>query len=279
MTLGQRVFWVLILLVLSPLILAEQKVTRLRADGPMVGLTAYDLIRNFGGKKSIESPDLYSKNHPEFEHIYEDTDGIVGHHFVFVLHRDLDKDRDKYLKFSDRQRNEIKAYSGSRDKLKGFEGESLTYRWKFKLEPDMSLSKNFSHFFQLKSVDDGIGMPILTISGRSFKGQKWLGLSHAAVDKPSILDKKLWKEVAGVWLEAECTVTYSNNGALKLSVKRMSDNQAIFDFESNNIDMWRGTKKDHFVRPKWGFYRSLKSRHMLASEQDSIRFADFAVTK
>jgi hypothetical protein len=266
-------------LAFSPLTFSQPKTSILQADGPNQGLTAYELIKNFAGKKSIESPDLYPENHPEIQHIYEETDDSVGHHFVFLLHRDLDKDRDKYIKFSDRQRNEIKAYSGSASRLKGYEGDNLTYHWKFKLDPNMSLSKNFSHFFQLKSVDNGIGMPILTISGVNYKGDKWLGLSHAAVQKSSILLKTPWDDVSGVWLEAECKVTYSDSGSLMVKVKRVSDNKTIMAYESSNIDMWRGTKKEHFVRPKWGFYRSLKSKHMLGSEQDTIRFADFKIIK
>ncbi|MEP1552473.1 MAG: hypothetical protein ABJJ44_15670 [Paraglaciecola sp.] len=274
-----NILLLLISLAFSTSVLSTTMVSTLKADGANQGLTAYELIQNFGGKRSIESPDLYPDNHTSEKHIYEDSDNIVGNHFVFVLHRDLDKDRDKYIKFADRQRNEIKAYSGSKVSLKGFEGETMTYRWKFKLEAEMSLSKNFSHFFQLKSVDDGIGMPILTISARSYRGDRWLALSHAPIKKAVILDKTLWPEVADVWLEAECTVTYRDNGALEISVKRMSDKQTVLAFKSENIDMWRGTQKDHFVRPKWGFYRSLKSKHMLVNEQDSIRFADFEVVK
>ena len=40
----------------------------LDADGHNKGLTAYELIRRFGGKGSIESPDLYASNHPEQQH-------------------------------------------------------------------------------------------------------------------------------------------------------------------------------------------------------------------
>lgn len=259
--------------------LSEKKVSTLKADGANHGLTAYQLIQNFAGKKSIESPDLYPANHPNEKHIYEETDNIVGHHFVFLLHRDIDKDRDKYIKFDDRQRNEIKAYSGSKPSLKGYQGETMTYRWKFKLESELSLSKNFSHFFQLKSVDDGIGMPIFTISARTYRDKNWLALSHAPITKATILDKTLWAEVSDVWLEAECTVTYADRGALNITVKRMSDNQTVLAYQSDNIDMWRGTKKEHFVRPKWGFYRSLKTKQMLANEKDSIRFADFEIVK
>jgi outer membrane translocation and assembly module TamA len=62
-------------------------------------------------------------------------------------------------------------------------------------------------------------------------------------------------------------------------VKRLADNKTILAYESIEIDMWRGTEKEHFVRPKWGFYRSLKSKYMLGSEQDIVRFADFKVIK
>jgi hypothetical protein len=258
---------------------AQKQVSLLAADGPNHGRTAYELIKAFAGPRSIESPDLYSKNHPVQPHIYEATDEIVGHHFVFVLHRDDDKDRDKYKKFDDRQRNEIKAYAGSASRLKGYEGDTLVYRWKFKLNRDMSLSKNFSHFFQLKSVDDGIGMPILTLSGVNSGGKRWFGLSHAAVKKASILERLPWEDVAGVWLEAECQVTYANEGRLAIRISRLADNHRVLSYESDSIDMWRGTQAHHFVRPKWGLYRSLKSKAMLVSEQDTIHFADFEVIK
>ncbi len=256
-----------------------EQVSTLKADGPNQGLSAYELIKDFAGKRPIESPDLYPENHPEIQHIYEDTDDIVGHHFVFLLHRDIDRDRDKYKRFSDRQRNEIKAYSGSKRRLKGYEGEALTYRWKFKLEPDMSLSKNFSHFFQLKSVDDGVGTPIFTFSGRHYRGKDWFVFSHAAVKKAVILEKKRWNKVSGMWLEAEVTAVYENEGKLKVTLKRVEDQVILMKYQSDTIDMWRGTKASHFVRPKWGFYRSLKSKSMLESEEDTIRFADFEVIK
>ncbi|MCF2949459.1 hypothetical protein L0668_15170 [Paraglaciecola aquimarina] len=114
---------------MSPTVWSKPQLTSLQADGPNFGLSAYQLIREFGGKKSIESPVLYPDNHPNIPHIYEETDDKVGHHFVFLLHRDIDKDRDKYIRFSDRQRNEIKAYDKSKEQLKGYEGETLTYRW------------------------------------------------------------------------------------------------------------------------------------------------------
>ena len=275
----KKAFFCSFLIISCPYVHSEQQVTRLTSDGPNNEHSAYDLIRKFAGPRSIESPDLYPDNHPGFPHIFEDTDEEVGHHFVFVLHRDVDKDRDKYIKFNDRQRNEIKAYSKSKKALKAYEDETLKYKWKFKLPSDMSLSNNFSHFFQLKSVDDGVGQPIFTFSGRSYKNQKWFALSHAGVQKASIIAKKPWQNISDVWLEAECKVTYSNEGKLEVTIKRLDQQEVLIHFESENIDMWRGTDKRHFVRPKWGYYRSLKSKSMLANEKDSIRFADFEVIK
>jgi len=90
--------------------------TTLKADGPDEGKSAYKLIRKAFGEKAMESPDLYKSNHTGQKHIIEDTDDVVGPHFVFLSHRDEDLDRDK--NYSDRQRNEIKAYDKSKKRLK-----------------------------------------------------------------------------------------------------------------------------------------------------------------
>ena len=258
---------------------ADQIETVLTSDGPDQGLTAYELIKKFGGPKPIESPDLYPGNHTGEKHIFERTDDVVGHHFVFTIHKHLDKDRNKFKKFADRQRNEIKAYSKSSNNLKGFEGDTLSYSWKFKIGDGMSVSKNFTHLFQLKSVDDGIGTPILTISGANRKGGDNLFLSHVAVDKAEYLSITPWKDVLGKWLEVNSTVNYANEGTLSISVVEVESGKEVFSFESDKIDMWRGTKDSHFVRPKWGIYRSLKSKHMLRDQEEEVSFADFKVTK
>ena len=92
--------------------------------------------------------DLYAINHPGVRHIYEDSDGTVGNHFVFIIHRDIDIDRDR-VENDDRQRNEIKTYGGSEEAVKGYENETFVYRWKFRINPDMEVSTRFTHLFQL----------------------------------------------------------------------------------------------------------------------------------
>ena len=91
----------------------------LSADGEGQ-VDTYDLIKNFAGPNPIESPDLYEVNHPGTPHIFESTDDDVGNHFVFVIHRDDDRDRDR-LDITDRQRNEIKTYDKSEDAVKAYE--------------------------------------------------------------------------------------------------------------------------------------------------------------
>lgn len=257
----------------------ETIITKLKADGPNQGMTAYDLIREFGGPKPMEAPDLYPENHPEVKHIFERTDDVVGHHFVFTIHKNQDRDRNKYIKFGDRQRNEIKAYSKSSNDLKGFEGDTLIYSWKFKLGEGMTISKNFTHFFQLKSVDDGIGTPILTLSAAFRKGSEKLILSHAPVKKATFLATYPWSESRNKWLQVNCKVTYGNQGKLNFDLIELESGKAIFSYTNDNIDMWRGTENHHFVRPKWGIYRSLKSKHMLRDQEEQVSFADFEVAK
>ncbi|MEO1202639.1 MAG: hypothetical protein AAFX10_08030, partial [Pseudomonadota bacterium] len=154
----------------------------LNADGVDIGLDAYDLIRAFAGNYTpgpIEAPDLYPENHPGVKHIYEDFDATIGHHFVFVIHRDLDKDRDR-LENTDRQRNEIKSYGRSEEALKGYENETFIYRWKFRINDGMEVSRRFSHFFQLKAVGGDAGQPILTISGAESGGQDGIEVRHSS---------------------------------------------------------------------------------------------------
>ena len=85
----------------------------------------------------------------------------AGNHFAFIIHRDIDIDRDR-VDIVDRQRNEIKTYDQSEEAVKGFEGETFVYRWKFKINAEMEVSTRFTHFFQLKAVGGDDSQPIIT---------------------------------------------------------------------------------------------------------------------
>jgi hypothetical protein len=253
----------------------------LDADGHMAGLDTYDLIRAFGGDYvpgPIEAPDLYPINHPGVRHIYEDSDATVGNHFVFIIHRDVDIDRDR-VENDDRQRNEIKTYDRSEEAVKGFENETFVYRWKFRINGDMEVSTRFTHLFQLKAVGGSDSQPILTITGNERSGEDGIEVRHSPLQDHTVLQRTDWSMVTGEWLEAYCRVTFSNSGDLRLIVTRMSDDATIFDIDESDLDLWRGEDVSHFVRPKWGIYRSILDRDNLRPEEENVRFANFSVSE
>lgn len=249
----------------------------LNSDGVDKGLDAYQLIEKFAGPDSIEAPDLYHDNHPGLAHIYEASDTVVGDHFVFTMHKNMDKDRD-VEKFNDRQRNEIKGYGGSDDILKAYKNEISTYSWKFKLNKDISVSKNFGHFFQLKAVDGGPGAPILTLSGRNKNGE-WLEVIHRIHGKSNKIKVIPLKPLKGKWLQVNLFVDYSNHGQVELHITDIESKQSVLSLSLDDIDMLRGESGGDFVRPKWGIYRSLRSKEMLRDDEEQVFFADFKVQK
>ena len=253
----------------------------LDADGDQVGLDTYDLIRAFGGNYTpgpIEAPDLYPINHPEVRHIYEDTDANVGNHFVFIIHRDIDIDRDR-VENDDRQRNEIKTYDKSEEAVLGFENETFIYRWKFRINADMEISTRVSHFFQLKAVGGNDSHPILTISGAERSGEDGIEVRYSPLQQDTILERQNWSMVTGEWLEAYCRVTFSESGGLRLIVTRMRDDAVIFNIDETGLDLWRGEDASHFVRPKWGIYRSILDLDNLRPDEENVRFANFSVSE
>ena len=259
-----------------PFVLLSERT--LDADGEGVGMDTYDLIRNFAGPSPIEAPDLYAINHPGVRHIYEDTDGIVGDHFVFIIHRDVDIDRDRVAN-DDRQRNEIKTYDKSEEAVKGYEGETLIFRWRFQINPDMEVSTRFTHLFQLKAVGGPDSQPVLTITGNERSGEDGIEVRHSPLQEFSVLGRADWDEATGEWLEAYCRVTFADSADLRLIVTRMSDDAVIFDIDETGLDFWRGDDPSHFVRPKWGIYRSILELDNLRAEEEQVRFANFSVSK
>jgi len=226
----------------------------LDADGAMVGLNAYDLIRAFGGDYvpgPIEAPDLYPINHPDLQHMYEDSDATVGNHFVFIIHRDIDIDID-CVESDDRQRNEIKTYDTPEEAANGYENETFIYRWKFRINADMEVSTRFSHFFQLKAVGGEDSHPILTISGAERSGDDGIEVRYSPLQRDTILQRNPWSMVTGEWLEAYCRATFSDSGDLRLIVTRMRDGEVIFNIDEQRLDLWRGIDASALRAPEVG---------------------------
>jgi len=243
----------------------------LRADGP--GNT-YELIESvLGSGTAGEVPDCA---HASFgRHITEVFDSQLNKN-VFVFHIHVTPDNDRCNGSTDRQRNEIKTQSSSPANVKGSLNETVTYRWKFKLDAGFIPTSNFCHIHQIKAGDGDDGAPIITITPRAGNPQK-LQIIHSTGSGGTggeihSVDLSSFK---GVWVEVFEKIKYSTSGSYQVVIKRVSDGATLLSYSNSNINMWRdGTT---FCRPKWGIYRSLNSISQLRDEQ--VRFADFCIAE
>ena len=245
----------------------------LNADGP--GNT-YELINSVlaPGYNVIETPDC---NHSSFgRHIDEIFDGTLNTNvFRFQIH--VTPDNDRCINF-DRQRNEIKTYDKSPDNLKGIEGETVIYKWKFKLEVGFKSSPNFTHIHQLKSVG-GLyeSMPMYTLTTRKGTPDK-LELRYAETSSQVTLKQTDLAPLIGIWLDATETIKYgtnssTNSGTYSIIISKVSDGSELFSYTNNSIKNWQTDAE--FVRPKWGIYRSLLNQADLRDE--TVLFANFSI--
>ena len=231
--------------------------TVLTADGP--GDT-YSLISSVlsPGSDPVEVPDC---GHTEFgEHIDEIFDEELGANvFRFILHTDSDDDR---CQRQDRQRNEIKTFSPSPDFLLGIEGETVEYKWMFKMDEGFQGSRNFTHFHQLKSVGDvNVAVPMITFTARG--SSNMMELRYAELDRQVTVHEESLDLFRGNWVEVIEQVTYINPGNYEVTMSYL-DGTTIFEYSDDQINAWRDGAD--FIRPKWGIYRSLENAQDLRDE-------------
>lgn len=250
--------------------LAELKVQGANKD-------PYGLIREKFGKRSIESPDLYEGNHRAVRHINVVGDNKLGYCFAFHIHLNEDRDRDKFIKFGDRQRNEIKVYHGSDRKLHGLQGTTFAYEWKFKVSSDMKVSKRFTHLFQIKAAkSDSDRFPLVTFTGSRWGKKDFFMVRYYGTKKHRILEKIPWKSITGKWLQATVTAKYSNNGFLEVKIRDLKG-RILIHHREDQIDMWRGNSSGKaIIRPKFGIYRSILDKDKL-NLSDTVYFNDFKI--
>jgi hypothetical protein len=237
----------------------------LNADGP--GNT-YELINSVlaPGGDAVENPECI---HPEFgRHIAEvwDTD-LNQNVFEFYMHVTPDNDR---CVATDRQRIEIKTYELSPDNLKGVVGETITYKWKFKINTGYQPSSSFTHLHQIKAVGGNDGNPIFTLTPRKGSPNK-MELIHDNTTKVAIVNLSLFE---GIWVECtEVIYVHSTSGTYSMTIKKVSDGTTILSYSNNSIMTIRSDNT--FIRPKWGIYRSLNTPTDLRDE--AVRFAGFSI--
>jgi hypothetical protein len=259
--------------------------------------THHNISDVFGGF-SLQTPDC---GHAKFgPHITQEWDDVLGK-YSFVFHIHIEEDDDQCIRF-DRQRTEIKADKQSPETFKGFRGDTVAYRWLFKLDEGFQTSRSFTHIHQIKPFpSNGLG-PTITITpvgGRKILAndlEKYNSEMLSMVDSemehfvnvtkrlgtPDVLeirhsDSSRERKVLasaplnlfrGVWVEASERLTYGHNGKYKIELRDFASGDLLLRYKDLDIDLWPDGIQFH--RPKWGIYRGLNTKELLRDEQVSF---------
>lgn len=244
----------------------------LNADGKT---PTYELIDSVLGDKSIcvEAPDQ-CESHPQFgRHILDVYDSILQQHvFEFKIHVKEDNDR---CVFFDRQRVEIKTFDQSPDNLKGTENETIKYNWNFKLPEGFQPSPNFTHIHQIKAVGGDASMPLFTITPRFAKEINKLEILYYkdSTSNSIVLESANLNDFINQWIEATEVIKVGKSGTYSLVLKNKISGKVLLTYHNSKIQTIR--KSNHFIRPKWGLYRSLCRAEFLRDE--SLRLANISI--
>lgn len=255
----------------------------LTADGNDAG--TYELIRRAG--YNYEVPDT-SREHraAPFRHIRQVYDKqLNGYAFSFFIHAAIDDDRG-LPGIDDRQRNEIKTDNKSPESLVAQAGETMAFRWKFRLSEGFRTTAKFSHLHQLKGIDNrtntaDVGSPLVTLTAYSgSQGRQELRIRYdkRGAGTATIASADL-AGFLGNWVEVEEKVRFGEKGSYEVTITRLHDRKILLKFGPEEMDMWRTNCTG--MRPKWGIYRYLgESRSWQEQLRDEeIRFADFSIRK
>jgi len=189
--------------------------------------------------------------------------------------------------FDDRQRLELKTMHNVNFDCRNMRayghGETFTFRWKFKLPRNFTVSTEFSHLFQLKNEGGDGGNPIFTLTGRRrndtnrdvmqliYRGPTRSTTAGVLGDKEIPSANWIAAEVPldlfrGEWVRAEAVVTYDNPGSFRIRLVRIRDMRVIMEFAFCPIHYASLNLPDPFMtyrpgnsyaRPKFGIYRRI----------------------
>lgn len=234
----------------------------------------YELINSVfapNGGDVVETPDCA---HPAFgRHIRESWDNVLNK-YVFEFHMHVTPDNDRCINF-DRQRLEIKTYDASPASMKVVPGETVEYKWKFKLPEGYKVSSSFTHLHQIKPVGGDESTPTFALTARKGNPNK-LELSYypttaIGLQKLASVNLSLFE---GQWVEVierfRASVT---GGSYFIEIRNIATGAVILSYQNTNISTFRSDNQFH--RPKWGIYRSLNSPQDLRDE--IVYFADFSI--
>lgn len=245
--------------------------TTLSADGTTETYALINSILANANRDVVEVPDC---NHNSFgKHITQTFDSELNKNvFLFHIHVTPDNDRCKEG-VNDRQRNEIKTFGGSPENLIARNGETVQYKWKFRLSDTFKPSSSFTHIHQIKSVDGPFeSIPMISFTLRKSTPDR-LELRYTATTNQETIAAANLNLFRGNWVSVTETIKFSNNGSYAIEIKNIATNQIILNYTDTNKDMWQDGAD--FARPKWGIYRSLNNQADLQDE--IVKFADFSI--
>jgi len=266
MTMNNLVIKTIATLFLLPNISFSQ--IKLSADGKT---DTYELINSVlmeDNRNAVEVPDC---NHKEYgKHITQVFDKTLNKYvFQFDIHINGDFDRCKRF---DRQRNEMKTNKHSSDIILASEGETINYKWKFKLEKGFQVSSRYTDVHQITYNKTSGNEPLFAFMARKKKGIESFQVTYIDEDEKEVLKSIPLNTITDQWIVADETINYSRNGSYKVTLKTL-DGTTILSVDKKNIQTWYDTMI--YARPKWGIYRSLKYKEQLRDE--TLFFADIEV--
>ena len=225
--------------------------TLITADGPG-GTGTYEIL---GRAFTLELPDCGHM----VPHITEVMDDELKKN-VFVFHAHVNQDDDR-CGAKDRQRTEIRG--GKLGEVVASDGQTVYYRWKFKLPAGFQTSASFTHIMQIKS---DAAAPVMTLTPRN---------TTLSIDGiVGVRGTQPLAKFINTWVVASMKMVYGTAGHIDLKIQKVAGGETLFDY-SGGADTWQGNGSGH--DPKWGIYRSLNNRGDLRDEQ--VRFADFCISK
>jgi hypothetical protein len=256
-------------MLLTPLLVFAQTLLEANGQGNTYELINSVLAPNRGDV--VETPDCA---HPEFgRHIRESWDDFLNK-YVFEFHMHVTPDNDRCIVF-DRQRLEIKTYSPSPDHMKVILGETVEYKWKFKLPTGFKVSSSFTHLHQIKPVGGDESTPTFALTARKGNPNKmeltYYPTTASGLQKLASVNLSLFE---GQWVEVtERFRAAVTGGYYFIEITNMATGTVIMSYQNNNISTFRADNEFH--RPKWGIYRSLNTPADLRDEV--VLFADFSI--
>jgi len=248
---------------------------RLLPDGPQQGKKAEQLIREFAGSALMSSFGLEADGQMKNVILNEGEDDFIGYYFTFSS--TIGRDKKQPIKtMKPIYHHEINSDKKANNALAVVNNDMVIYRWKFKLNEGVRLSRNATHFFQINTGRHEINSPLLTISGHDKQGQ-WLTLNHQNESNKRVLGKAPLQAIIGRWVQVSLRIDYRHDGRVDLTMTDIKNKRTVMDLSFPHINMW---KNEDVMRPQWGIYHSSPvPNEERKAQQEDLFFTDLIIQK